>query len=74
MRGDHLSREIAHRATPVRDAAGLKAPGGHLRSSVPQLGAGNTDPDFVRNRPSITAQVRAVLTVAASQPTAVTSR
>ncbi|NUH39503.1 pyroglutamyl peptidase [Streptomyces samsunensis] len=72
--GDYLSNEIAYRATLLRDAVGLKAPGGHLHTPVLQFGAGNTDPatgqvtdpDFVRNREAITAQVRSVLTVVAT--------
>ncbi|WP_448332747.1 pyroglutamyl peptidase [Streptomyces sp. DSM 41534] len=72
--GDYLSNEIAYRATLLRDAVGLKAPGGHLHTPVLQFGAGNTDPatgqvtdpDFVRNREAITAQVRSVLTVVAA--------
>ncbi|WP_030826106.1 hypothetical protein [Streptomyces hygroscopicus] len=69
--GDYLSNEIAYRATLLRDAVGLKVPGGHLHTPVLQFGPGNTDPatgqitdpDFVRNRETITAQVRSVLTV-----------
>jgi pyrrolidone-carboxylate peptidase len=72
--GDYLSNEIAYRATLLRDAVGLKVPGGHLHTPVLQFGPGNTDPatgqvtdpDFVRNRQAITAQVRAVLTVVAA--------
>ncbi|MEU1806881.1 pyroglutamyl peptidase [Streptomyces sp. NPDC019937] len=72
--GDYLSNEIAYRATLLRDAVGLKVPGGHLHTPVLQFGPDNTDPstgritdpDFVRNREAITAQVRAVLTVAAT--------
>lgn len=72
--GDYLSNEIAYRATLLRDAVGLKAPGGHLHTPVLQFGPGNTDPatgqvtdpDFVRNREAITAQVRSVLTVVAT--------
>ncbi|MGW2324150.1 pyroglutamyl peptidase [Streptomyces sp. NPDC001700] len=72
--GDYLSNEIAYRATLLRDTVGLKAPGGHLHTPVLQFGPGNTDPatgritdpDFVRDREAITAQVRTVLTVAAT--------
>ncbi|MBP8538467.1 pyroglutamyl peptidase [Streptomyces sp. MK37H] len=72
--GDYLSNEIAYRATLLRDAVGLKAPGGHLHTPVLQFGPGNTDPatgqvtdpDFVHNREAITAQVRSVLTVVAA--------
>ncbi|MGR3938117.1 pyroglutamyl peptidase [Streptomyces sp. BRA346] len=74
--GDYLSNEIAYRATLLRDAVGLKVPGGHLHTPVLQFGPDNTDPatgritdpDFVRNRQTITAQVRAVLTVVAATP------
>lgn len=70
--GDYLSNEIAYRATLLRDAVGLKVPGGHLHTPVLNFGAGNTDPAtgritdpaFVRERTAITAQVRAVLAVA----------
>lgn len=73
--GDYLSNEIAYRATLLRDRLGLHAtlPGGHLHTPVLQFGAGNTDPatgtvtdpEFVRNRLDIIAQVRAILSVAA---------
>ncbi|MEU8823473.1 pyroglutamyl peptidase [Streptomyces sp. NPDC048636] len=71
--GDYLSNEIAYRATLLRDAVGLKAPGGHLHTPVLRFGPGNTDPttgdvtdpEFVRERVAITDQVRSVLTVAA---------
>ncbi|MBL1117690.1 pyroglutamyl peptidase [Streptomyces sp. 110] len=72
--GDYLSNEIAYRATLLRDAVGLKAPGGHLHTPVLQFGPGNTDPatgqvtdpDFVHNREAITVQVRSILTVVAA--------
>ncbi|MEU8870354.1 pyroglutamyl peptidase [Streptomyces javensis] len=72
--GDYLSNEIAYRATLLRDAVGLKAPGGHLHTPVLQFGPGNTDPatgqvtdpDFVHNREAITRQVRSILTVVAA--------
>ncbi|MEV6130190.1 pyroglutamyl peptidase [Streptomyces violaceusniger] len=72
--GDYLSNEIAYRATLLRDAVGLKAPGGHLHTPVLQFGPNNTDPttgqitdpDFIRNREAITAQVRSILTVVAT--------
>ncbi|NJP52303.1 pyroglutamyl peptidase [Streptomyces sp. SBST2-5] len=70
--GDYLSNEIAYRATLLRDRLGLhgQLPGGHVHTPVLQFGAGNTtevtDPVFVRNRLDIIAQVRAVVTVAAS--------
>ncbi|MGW7241019.1 pyroglutamyl peptidase [Streptomyces sp. NPDC054804] len=69
--GDYLSNEIAYRATLLRDRLGLhdSLPGGHVHTPVLQFGAGNTtevtDPEFVRNRVDIIAQVRAIVTVAA---------
>ncbi|MFF8937496.1 pyroglutamyl peptidase [Streptomyces paradoxus] len=69
--GDYLSNEIAYRATLLRDRLGLRGtlPGGHVHTPVLQFGAGNTtevtDPEFVRNRLDIIAQVRAILRVAA---------
>ncbi|GGZ74179.1 hypothetical protein GCM10010389_09790 [Streptomyces echinoruber] len=73
--GDHLSNEIAYRATPPRDRLGLRGrlPGGHAHTPVPRFGAGDTgpatgavtDPEFVRNRLDIIARVRAILAVAA---------
>ncbi|MER5882397.1 pyroglutamyl peptidase [Streptomyces sp. NPDC001941] len=73
--GDYLSNEIAYRATLLRDRLGLhdRLPGGHVHTPVLQFGAGNTDPstgtvtdpEFIRNRLDIVAQVRAVLGVAA---------
>ncbi len=72
--GDYLSNEIAYRATLLRDRLGLHdtLPGGHVHTPVLQFGAGNTDPatgavtdpEFVRNRLDIIAQVRAIVTVA----------
>jgi pyrrolidone-carboxylate peptidase len=68
--GDYLSNEIAYRATLLRDRLGLRRtlPGGHVHTPVLQFGAGNTtevtDPEFVRNRLAIVAQVRAIVTVA----------
>ncbi|MET9434342.1 pyroglutamyl peptidase [Streptomyces sp. NPDC006551] len=73
--GDYLSNEIAYRATLLRDRLGLRElPGGHVHTPVLRFGAGNTDPatgsvtdpEFVRNRLDIIAQVRAVIGVAAS--------
>ncbi|MFI9820879.1 pyroglutamyl peptidase [Streptomyces sp. NPDC052013] len=70
--GDYLSNEIAYRATLLRDRLGLGAtlPGGHVHTPVLQFGAGNTtevtDPEFVRNRLDIVAQVRSIVAVAAS--------
>ncbi|GAA3821653.1 hypothetical protein GCM10022403_063970 [Streptomyces coacervatus] len=73
--GNYLSNEIAYRATLLRDRLGLHdtLPGGHVHTPVLQFGTGNTDPatgtvtdpEFVRNRVDIIAQVRAILTVAA---------
>ncbi|PBC64187.1 pyroglutamyl peptidase [Streptomyces sp. Tue6028] len=73
--GDYLSNEIAYRATLLRDRLGLHSslPGGHVHTPVLQFGTDNTDPatgtvtdpEFVRNRLDIIAQVRAILTVAA---------
>ncbi|GHF70669.1 pyroglutamyl peptidase [Streptomyces griseosporeus] len=73
--GDYLSNEIAYRATLLRDRLGLhdRLPGGHVHTPVLQFGAGNTDPatgavtdpEFVRNRLDIIAQVRAILRAAA---------
>ncbi|MCL6732807.1 pyroglutamyl peptidase [Streptomyces neyagawaensis] len=73
--GDYLSNEIAYRATLLRDRLGLHAtlPGGHVHTPVLQFGTGNTDPatgtvtdpEFVRNRLDIIAQVRAIVGVAA---------
>ncbi|MGW0312201.1 pyroglutamyl-peptidase I family protein [Streptomyces flavidovirens] len=68
--GDYLSNEIAYRATLLRDRLGLsELPGGHVHTPVLQFGAGNTtevtDPEFVRNRLDIVAQVRAIVRVAA---------
>ncbi|MFG3656972.1 pyroglutamyl peptidase [Streptomyces sp. NPDC047706] len=68
--GDYLSNEIAYRATLLRDRLGLHGtlPGGHVHTPVLQFAAGNTtevtDPEFVRNRLDIVAQVRAIVTVA----------
>jgi pyrrolidone-carboxylate peptidase len=75
--GNYLSNEIAYRATLLRDRLGLHdvLPGGHVHTPVLEFGAGNTDPatgavtdpEFVRNRLDIIAQVRAILTVAAAE-------
>lgn len=72
--GNYLSNEIAYRVTLLRDRLGLhdRLPGGHLHTPVLQFGAGNTDPatgtvtdpEFVRDRLDIVAQVRSVLAVA----------
>ncbi|WP_371659680.1 pyroglutamyl peptidase [Streptomyces sp. NBC_00280] len=72
--GNYLSNEIAYRATLLRDRLGLGAtlPGGHVHTPVLQFGTGNTDPatgavtdpEFVRNRLDIIAQVRSILAVA----------
>ncbi|MFD4626409.1 pyroglutamyl peptidase [Streptomyces sp. NPDC058475] len=76
--GDYLSNEIAYRATLLRDRLGLHStlPGGHVHTPVLQFGTGNTDPatgtvtdpEFVRNRLDIIAQVRAILAVAVDAP------
>lgn len=71
--GDYLSNEIAYRATLLRDRLGLAIPGGHVHTPVLQFGPGNTDPAtgtvsdpvFVQNRQAITAQLRAIVGVAA---------
>ncbi|MFC4502315.1 MULTISPECIES: pyroglutamyl peptidase [Streptomyces] len=68
--GNYLSNEIAYRATLLRDRLGLHdtLPGGHVHTPVLEFGAGNTtevtDPDFLRNRLDIIAQVRSILAVA----------
>ncbi|MGA5164850.1 MULTISPECIES: pyroglutamyl peptidase [Streptomyces] len=69
--GDYLSNEIAYRATLLRDRLGLPGlPGGHVHTPVLRFGAGNTDavtdPEFLRERAAITAQVRAIVAVAAA--------
>ncbi|MEU8760597.1 pyroglutamyl peptidase [Streptomyces sp. NPDC048659] len=72
--GNYLSNEIAYRATLLRDRLGLTGlPGGHVHTPVLQFGAANadpatgtvTDPEFVRNRLDVIAQVRAIVAVAA---------
>ncbi|MFG2720986.1 pyroglutamyl peptidase [Streptomyces sp. NPDC048416] len=71
--GDYLSNEIAYRATLLRDRLGLTIAGGHVHTPVLEFGPGNTDPDtgavtdpqFVRNRLDIVAQMRAIVAVAA---------
>lgn len=67
--GDYLSNEIAYRATLLRDRLGLTTPGGHVHTPVLQFGPGNTteitDPEFVRNRLDIVAQVREIIRVSA---------
>ncbi|MCT9087843.1 pyroglutamyl peptidase [Streptomyces sp. ASQP_92] len=71
--GDYLSNEIAYRATLLRDRLGLTIPGGHVHTPVLQFGPDNTDPatgsvtdpQFVRNRLDIVAQIRAIVRVAA---------
>ncbi|WP_187645666.1 pyroglutamyl peptidase [Streptomyces sp. TRM49041] len=67
--GDYLSNEIAYRATLLRDRLGLSGlPGGHVHTPVLRFGEGDTgevqDAEFLRNRAAITAQVRAIITVA----------
>jgi pyrrolidone-carboxylate peptidase len=67
--GNYLSNEIAYRTTLLRDALGLRIPGGHLHTPVLEFGPGNltevTDPVFEANQRDIIDQVRAVLVVAA---------
>ena len=71
--GDYLSNEIAYRATLLRDRLGRDIPGGHVHTPVLEFGAGNTDPatgsvtdpEFVRNRLDIIAQLKSIVTVAA---------
>ncbi|MFJ3302080.1 pyroglutamyl peptidase [Streptomyces sp. NPDC086549] len=75
--GNYLSNEIAYRATLLRDRLGLHdvLPGGHVHTPVLQFGTGNTDPatgavtdpEFVRNRLDIIAQVRSIVTVAINE-------
>ncbi|MFF4268550.1 pyroglutamyl peptidase [Streptomyces sp. NPDC001536] len=71
--GNYLSNEIAYRATLLRDRLGLhdELPGGHVHTPVLQFATGNTtevtDPEFVKNRLDIIAQVRAIVTVAVSE-------
>ncbi|MFD7403633.1 pyroglutamyl peptidase [Streptomyces sp. NPDC059866] len=71
--GNYLSNEIAYRATLLRDRLGLhdSLPAGHVHTPVLQFGTGNTsevtDPEFVRNRLDIIAQVRAIITVAVTR-------
>ncbi|MFE9094129.1 pyroglutamyl peptidase [Streptomyces sp. NPDC007264] len=81
--GDYLSNEIAYRATLLRDRLGLHdtLPGGHVHTPVLQFGAGNTDPatgavtdpEFVRNRLDIIAQVRAIVVAAANATSGVSA-
>ncbi|WP_327236777.1 pyroglutamyl peptidase [Streptomyces sp. NBC_01317] len=71
--GDYLSNEIAYRATLLRDRLGRDIPGGHVHTPVLEFGPGNTDPatgtvtdpQFVRNRLDIVAQIRSIIVVAA---------
>ncbi|MEV2249463.1 pyroglutamyl peptidase [Streptomyces sp. NPDC050147] len=71
--GNYLSNEIAYRATLLRDRLGLhdRLPGGHVHTPILRFGADNTDPageitdpEFVRNRLDIIAQVRKILSAA----------
>ncbi|MFV0130051.1 pyroglutamyl peptidase [Streptomyces sp. HMX112] len=67
--GDYLSNEIAYRATLLRDRLGLRGlPGGHVHTPVLRFGGTDTgavtDPEFLRDRADITAQVRAVIAAA----------
>ncbi|CCK30335.1 hypothetical protein BN159_5956 [Streptomyces davaonensis JCM 4913] len=72
--GNYLSNEVAYRATLLRDRLGLhdSLPAGHVHTPVLQFGPGNTsevtDPEFVRNRLDIIAQVRSILTAAMEAP------
>ncbi|PRY63664.1 hypothetical protein BCF74_10162 [Knoellia remsis] len=68
--GNYLSNEIAYRATLLRDAVGLDAPGGHIHTPVLQgLDASKpqelTNPTFEANRAAINAQIRDLVLVAA---------
>ncbi|MFE0422488.1 pyroglutamyl peptidase [Streptomyces sp. NPDC058953] len=69
--GNYLSNEIAYRATLLRDRLGLTTPGGHVHTPVLAFGTGNTteltDPQFVRNRLDIIAQVTEIVRVAAGK-------
>lgn len=69
--GNYLSNEIAYRATLLRDRLGLSTPGGHVHTPVLAFGTGNTteltDPQFVRNRLDIIAQVTEIVRVAAGE-------
>ena len=55
---------------PIGSATEDIPAGGHVHTPVLRFGAGNTDavtdPEFLRSRADITAQVRAVIAVAAS--------
>ncbi|TCO56657.1 pyroglutamyl peptidase [Actinocrispum wychmicini] len=68
--GSFLSNEIAYRATLLRDAVRPSLPAGHVHTPVLQFDPTNTtqvtDPVFERNRTDIVAQIRAIITVAAS--------
>lgn len=71
--GDYLSNEVAYRATRLRDELGAKVPGGHLHTPVPSFAQAHADPEsgritdqtLVTGRREITAQIRALLGVAA---------
>ena len=71
--GDYLSNEIAYRGTLLRDRMGLGGvlPAGHVHTPVLEFGSGNTsevtDPEFVRNRLDIIAQVTGILGVAVAE-------
>lgn len=68
--GNYLSNEIAYRATLLRDAVGLRAPGGHIHTPVLQ-GLSATDPtqlsnaQFEEQRSAISAQIRSLVLTAA---------
>lgn len=49
--GDYLSNEIAYRATLLRDALGLEAPGGHIHTPVLE-GLDAENPAELTNPPS----------------------
>lgn len=68
--GSYLSNEISYRTTLLRDALGLKLPGGHIHTPILQFAPGNTteltDPTFEQNRADIVAQTRAIIHLALS--------
>ncbi|WP_103502937.1 pyroglutamyl peptidase [Streptomyces sp. SM14] len=71
--GDYLSNEVAYRATLLRDRIAPGLPGGHLHTPVLEFAEENasegsarfTDTVLVTGRMDITAQVRALLSLAA---------
>lgn len=68
--GNYLSNEIAYRATLLRDAVGLKVPGGHIHTPV--LNGLPTDlnqlssPTFEANRTAIVDQLTGLVTAEAA--------